>query len=484
VADLDDDGAIELCVSSDSGHVFLLDLDENAGRVAWSGLGARATRTSLLAQPLSGEIAGSVTLSGEYSVTDYLTVSETGALTLSAGTTLNFESVTTGLIVYGDLEIDGTDDLPVVLTRSDGRGEWPGIALYAGSTVDVRNCVIENATFGMRGQQANVTLTSVETTDGLFGVDLSRSSFSATDCVFSGADSTGVRLTTSSTGTIRNCSVTGTIGRGIELRNRTSCSVVSTTITGVAEGHGIACTKYSDATIDSCTITNSGGHGILASASAPKITGCVITGNGGSGVQCVKVAGPHITRSTITDNNMGVVVEQASTAVLGSNMYPDTGYNSIHGNTRAAVANYNGTESPVYARWNWWGSANPYGRLFVGHVVHNPWLDAPPDERPSLVYGDELPSSLALHPNTPNPFNPSTSLELEIPAGGADVDVAVYDVSGRRVAVLHSGHLEAGRHSLLWTGADERGNTVASGVYFARMVAPGYKHSVRMLLLK
>jgi flagellar hook assembly protein FlgD len=55
---------------------------------------------------------------------------------------------------------------------------------------------------------------------------------------------------------------------------------------------------------------------------------------------------------------------------------------------------------------------------------------------------------------------------LPIPA---DVKVAVFDVQGRLVRSLDSGHREAGPHRLQWDGKNEHGNAAATGIYFARV---------------
>jgi hypothetical protein len=74
----------------------------------------------------------------------------------------------------------------------------------------------------------------------------------------------------------------------------------------------------------------------------------------------------------------------------------------------------------------------------------------------------ELPTVVALRPGYPNPFNPTTELHFDLPEP-ATVSLAVYDLLGRRVADLVSGHFEAGYHSAVWNAAD-----MASGVYLAR----------------
>jgi hypothetical protein len=92
--------------------------------------------------------------------------------------------------------------------------------------------------------------------------------------------------------------------------------------------------------------------------------------------------------------------------------------------------------------------------------------------------------SFALHQNVPNPFNPTTSISYDVPAGGGDVVLAVYDVSGRLVKSLVDAREPAGTRTVRWDGTDRRGQSVASGIYFYRMRAGSYVETRKMLLLK
>ncbi len=83
----------------------------------------------------------------------------------------------------------------------------------------------------------------------------------------------------------------------------------------------------------------------------------------------------------------------------------------------------------------------------------------------------------------PNPFNPSTVLRLRL-TSSATVDWAVFDVRGRRVKTFARERLEAGDHVRVWTGEDDRGERVASGVYFQRAMAAGELRSNKLVLLK
>ncbi len=67
--------------------------------------------------------------------------------------------------------------------------------------------------------------------------------------------------------------------------------------------------------------------------------------------------------------------------------------------------------------------------------------------------------------NFPNPFNPTTTIKLNLPRTG-DVSLKVFNVRGELVRTLVNGQLEAGAHDIVWDGATNNGNQAASGVYF------------------
>jgi len=97
---------------------------------------------------------------------------------------------------------------------------------------------------------------------------------------------------------------------------------------------------------------------------------------------------------------------------------------------------------------------------------------------------DGPPASYALYPNIPNPFNPTTTIRYDVPAGGGDVMLVVYDVRGRQVKTLVSEHRPEGRWRVEWDGADDRGNHASSGVYFCRLRAGEYEATIKMVFLE
>ena len=91
---------------------------------------------------------------------------------------------------------------------------------------------------------------------------------------------------------------------------------------------------------------------------------------------------------------------------------------------------------------------------------------------------EAVPSSFSLESNYPNPFNPTTTIPFALPEA-AEVRLSVYDLLGRRVAVLVEGPMAAGRHEVRF-----QGDHLSSGVYLVRMQAGVFSQVRRMTLVK
>jgi hypothetical protein len=81
-----------------------------------------------------------------------------------------------------------------------------------------------------------------------------------------------------------------------------------------------------------------------------------------------------------------------------------------------------------------------------------------------------IPEVYQLHNNYPNPFNPSTTIQYDLPRQ-SNVVLKVYSLLGQEIATLVNGVVEAGYHQTVWQGQHDSGRQVASGVYFFRMSA-------------
>ncbi|NQV38792.1 MAG: T9SS type A sorting domain-containing protein [Candidatus Marinimicrobia bacterium] len=89
-----------------------------------------------------------------------------------------------------------------------------------------------------------------------------------------------------------------------------------------------------------------------------------------------------------------------------------------------------------------------------------------------------LPTNFFLQQNFPNPFNPITTIEYEIPKR-SDVQIIIYDILGRKVTTLISETQEVGYKSIEWNAS-----RAASGMYFYQIRAGKFVQTRKMVLLK
>lgn len=94
-----------------------------------------------------------------------------------------------------------------------------------------------------------------------------------------------------------------------------------------------------------------------------------------------------------------------------------------------------------------------------------------------------LPLEYSLAQNSPNPFNPSTKIQFELPKAG-HIRLSIYNVLGQVVRTLYDDKLPAGKHSVIFDGRDDNGSTIASGIYFYRLETGNFTQSKKMILLK
>ena len=90
----------------------------------------------------------------------------------------------------------------------------------------------------------------------------------------------------------------------------------------------------------------------------------------------------------------------------------------------------------------------------------------------------ESPVSFSLNQNFPNPFNPSTVISYSLPTP-SNVELDVYDLTGRMVKRLESGVKSSGTHSITFDGSD-----LSSGLYVYALRANGFADVKKMTLIK
>jgi hypothetical protein len=89
-----------------------------------------------------------------------------------------------------------------------------------------------------------------------------------------------------------------------------------------------------------------------------------------------------------------------------------------------------------------------------------------------------VPKSYSLSQNFPNPFNPVTKINFEIPKQ-VYVELKIYDILGREIRTLVNEIKTAGSYSV-----DFNASELASGVYFYKLIANDFSNVKRMMLIK
>jgi len=90
----------------------------------------------------------------------------------------------------------------------------------------------------------------------------------------------------------------------------------------------------------------------------------------------------------------------------------------------------------------------------------------------------DAPSAFSVAQNSPNPFNPTTSINFTVPKADR-VTVEVYNVAGQKVDTLVNGTMSAGSHSVVWNASGK-----SAGVYFYTVKTGNFSKTMKMTLLK
>jgi len=107
------------------------------------------------------------------------------------------------------------------------------------------------------------------------------------------------------------------------------------------------------------------------------------------------------------------------------------------------------------------------------------------DELTSLSRSNitDVPDDHQLMRNYPNPFNPQTQIRFTL-SKRALVALEIFDVSGRLIYTLVQEYLQSGEHSFVWSGTNESGESVGSGIYFYRLKSQSFSKTQKMVLVR
>jgi photosystem II stability/assembly factor-like uncharacterized protein len=94
-----------------------------------------------------------------------------------------------------------------------------------------------------------------------------------------------------------------------------------------------------------------------------------------------------------------------------------------------------------------------------------------------------LPKEFDVSQNFPNPFNPITTINYQIPKS-SNVELSIYNINGQKVRALVNSWMESGKHNVSWDGKNDKGVKVTSGVYFYYFDAGEFSEVRKMILVK
>jgi len=153
-------------------------------------------------------------------------------------------------------------------------------------------------------------------------------------------------------------------------------------------------------------------------------------------------------------------------------------YDGNRGNAAIRYGDSTTTYQVVYCAFSLEASCGSSGtthhRVVVRRILE--WFGHPMTGARSISVN--LPQNYALLGSFPNPFNPLTTIRYDVRAPG-HVALKVYDIQGRLVETLFDGTAQVGNHSIQFDAS-----SLASGIYFVRMTAPGFADTRKMVFLR
>ncbi len=232
---------------------------------------------------------------------------------------------------------------------------------------------------------------------------------------------------------------------------------------------------------------------------------------------------PTLADSTVVGGQAHTTFMVSSLTAVGNVFYdspPDSGYsvdNLAPGVPAAIVANYG--SGSVTLDWDDSVAMDfQYHRIYRGtepdfvpalanlvkETANSNWVDNTPGSGTSYYKitaldfaGNEsapgapeiasgvpgLGTGFVLKNAVPNPFNPQTTISYSLAKPGP-VELAIFDLAGRKVRTLVDQTEIAGGHTVVWNGQDNRGKTVASGVYFYQLRSGQNVARKRIVMIK
>ncbi len=129
------------------------------------------------------------------------------------------------------------------------------------------------------------------------------------------------------------------------------------------------------------------------------------------------------------------------------------------------------------------GSDEPMNGIFAQQISRNGNLGEVNTDSVSVNVENRLPKGYLLKQNYPNPFNNSTAIKYILPVQ-SEISIIIFDILGREISRFERFHSTSGNYSVQWSGTDNRGNNIGSGIYFYEIQTNEFREVKKMLLIK
>ena len=291
-------------------------------------------------------------------------------------------------------------------------------------------------------------------------------------------------------------------GGGMRFRDDANPTISNCTIkwnTASGKGGGIYCNN-SDPEFFYTLITGNyavdGGDAVYLKINCnPLFTNTTIEFNGSSesnsssGIYCITNSHPQFISSIIW-GNVGSQIEFSSAS---NPNFITISYCDLENGQEGIVTNNNGSiswlqgninQDPLFCySWEWDFTLAEDSPCVGTGIAGNNMGAFDVGCGPMMSINENLPTQFSLKQNYPNPFNPTTTIEYSL-ARDTFVDLAIYDVAGRKVKTLVNKNQSQGTHYSEWKGMNETENRVPSGIYFIKIRTGDFSQSRKMILLK
>ncbi len=482
--DIDADSNIEIFAGSSDSLLFVLDLGSQGGRVEWPTTRSSPTRSGTYAQPLYGEITGSLRIGGRIDVVGDVVVGEGATLTFDRSSLIRLvhDSVYPAgisedrceIIVEGNLYASGSTASPVVLepaAKPYARDTWSGVLIKDTGHAGLSRIFIHGAITGVECETDDVVVSECRMSECVVGIKTNDLSPYLDHNTISNCDY-GINVNGGAPIIVGNM-LTSNKYDGLVVSGGSTAILEDNRFYSTVEGHGLACYSSTPSILPGNRFEHNSLCGIYLSNSSPQIDSCWIGYNGDCGIKAAYYSSPVVSKTSIVSNAIGVGIYVYSNPILGDESSGLGGLNDIRLNAQYAI--YNTTSNEIKAQANWWGSSDPDPSMFYGDVDYSDWLDTSP-----AGIANETHQAL-LRALYPVPFkerlNILTSGSMRYP-----IRIDIFDIRGRLVRTILS---PAGNADLvIWDGLDNDGNPTASGTYFVSIQNGNQRLTRKVILLR